>query len=200
KLARSTPGCVFGECAQQDAYEFLGFLLCRIHEELSFDDMPSPLREMFEIATVETLTRKCVVCGKVGISSEEQSSFGISLPLGDAPSLSLESCLKLYTEPQELSTGRCQKCGNDCNVVHQISLRQVPRYLIFHLKRFRCRRIGLTNANEPNAISISKLFTQVDYPLKLDVKPFLYDGDVDAGSRSIFYETYAIVNHIGNSM
>ncbi|CAG7824656.1 unnamed protein product, partial [Allacma fusca] len=25
-------------------------------------------------------------------------------------------------------------------------------------------------------------------------------GDVDAGSRSIFYETYAIVNHIGNSM
>jgi ubiquitin C-terminal hydrolase len=101
-------------------------------------------------------------------------------PLGNSNellSLNLNDCLKLFTQPEKLTSDNpwyCSKCKKHQEATKQMSLWKLPKYLIITLKRFQATKasdsFGLVNSNLnyllQNRVVYNKLSTHIDFPLR----------------------------------
>ncbi|XP_063799588.1 ubiquitin carboxyl-terminal hydrolase 2 isoform X2 [Pseudophryne corroboree] len=200
---------------QQDAQEFLRFLLDGLHNEVnrvtvrskySHQDLDhlidtekgkqmwkryleredSRIVELFVGQLKSSLT--CTECGYC--STVFDPFWDLSLPIAKKciPEVSLMDCIRLFTKEDVLEGDEkptCCRCKARRRCTKKFTIQRFPKILVLHLKRFSEARIRS-----------SKLSTFVNFPLKdLDLREFSSEPSPHAT-----YNLYAVSNHSGTTM
>ncbi|XP_071486215.1 ubiquitin carboxyl-terminal hydrolase 19-like [Diadema antillarum] len=101
--------------------------------------------------------------------------------------ITLDQCLRLFTEPEKLSPEEawyCPRCKHHREATKQLMLWKLPSTLIIQLKRF----------SFGNSLWRDKINRMVDYPVHgLDLSPFCHGNQ---GSPQV-YDLYGVINHHG---
>ncbi|XP_013408956.1 ubiquitin carboxyl-terminal hydrolase 19 [Lingula anatina] len=108
----------------------------------------------------------------------------------EKPSITLNQCLQLFTEPEVLSPEEawyCPQCKQHREATKQMSLWKLPHILIIQLKRFSFR----------NFIWRDKIDKMVQFPVRnLDLTNFCM-GKIHGEGEMPIYDLYGVVNHYG---
>ncbi|XP_070773169.1 ubiquitin carboxyl-terminal hydrolase 2-like isoform X1 [Enoplosus armatus] len=205
----------FVGCNQQDAQEFLRFLLDGLHNEVNrvtvrpkvsvedFDHLSDEEKgkrmwnmylEREDSKVVDLFVgqlKSSVTCTVCGFRSTVFDPFwDLSIPVAQKSSgeVSLKDCLRLFTKEDVLDGEErptCNRCKARRKCTKRFSVQKFPQILVLHLKRF-------SDSN----IRASKLSTYVNFPLKeLDLREFASES-----SERAVYNLYAVSNHSGNAL
>uniref|UniRef100_A0A8C9VCQ2 Ubiquitin carboxyl-terminal hydrolase n=1 Tax=Scleropages formosus TaxID=113540 RepID=A0A8C9VCQ2_SCLFO len=200
---------------QQDAQEFLRFLLDGLHNEVNrvtvrprghgedLDHLPddekgkrmwnryleredSKIVDLFVGQLKSSLT--CTECGYC--STVFDPFWDLSLPIAKKGygEVSLMDCVRLFTKEDVLDGDEkptCHRCKARRRCTKKFTIQKFPKILVLHLKRFSESRIRT-----------SKLSTFVNFPMKdLDLREFASENSTNA-----VYNLYAVSNHSGTTM
>ncbi|XP_056612606.1 ubiquitin carboxyl-terminal hydrolase 2a isoform X1 [Triplophysa dalaica] len=199
---------------QQDAQEFLRFLLDGLHNEVNRVTVrPRANMEDFDHLLDEEKGKKMwakyleredskivdlfvgqlkssLTCSECGYCSTVFDPFwDLSLPIAKGyGEVSLMDCMRLFTKEDVLDGDEkptCYRCKARRRCTKKFTLQKFPKILVLHLKRFSEARVRT-----------SKLSTFVNFPLKdLDLREFASDR-----SGGAVYNLYAVSNHSGTTM
>lgn len=199
---------------QQDAQEFLRFLLDGLHNEVNRVTVrPRGNMEDFDHLSDEEKGKKMwakyleredskivdlfvgqlkssLTCSECGYCSTVFDPFwDLSLPISKGyGEVSLMDCMRLFTKEDVLDGDEkptCYRCKARRRCTKKFTVQKFPKILVLHLKRFSEARIRT-----------SKLSTFVNFPMKdLDLREFASDR-----SSSAVYNLYAVSNHSGTTM
>ncbi|XP_061448570.1 ubiquitin carboxyl-terminal hydrolase 2 isoform X1 [Rhineura floridana] len=200
---------------QQDAQEFLRFLLDGLHSEVnrvlvrpkgSHDNLDhllddekgrqmwmkylaredSRIGDLFVGQLKSSLT--CSACGHC--STAFDPFWDLSLPIAKKSygEVNLIDCMRLFTKEDILDGDEkptCCRCKARTKCMKKFSIQRFPKILVLHLKRFSEARMRS-----------SKLTTFVNFPLKdLDLREF-----ASQNCNHAIYNLYAVSNHSGTTM
>lgn len=200
--------------AQQDAQEFLRYLLEGLHEDVNrVTEKPKPILTEIDdkLNDVEKSaeswnrylrmdnsrivdifvgqlksTLKCTFCGHCSVTFDP--FWDLSLPIPQRTGqLRLAQCLESFTREETLDGDEkptCSKCKERQKCTKSFSIQKFPKILVIHLKRF-----------SPNERFRGKLNVTVDFPLEgLDMSKYAADGVLTNK-----YNLYAVSNHSGTT-
>ena len=199
-----THGGLFAARRQQDASEFLGFVLDRLDEELSplnkekDDDTKKSkwpgtvLTDLFGIEQHQEVT--CDACGTLTVRTEPLLGLYLSLPpsVGRRRYVTLQECLDHNTASERLTGDNifeCDKCKGKRNATKTIQLGRRPQTLLFSFRR------TLWNKSK----GLHKDGRRVDFPLNFDATALLSGHDGGEKDDNCHYRLAAIVSHSGSS-
>ncbi|KAL4717043.1 hypothetical protein ACJJTC_016930 [Scirpophaga incertulas] len=192
---------------QQDAHEFLRYMLDRLHTELL--QLLPPDRDSGFVAkapsasivtavfggTLQSEVR-CLACGTESKKYDPFLDLSLELPetgRHDAP-VSLNECLASFVQVEELAdTERyfCSSCKCKQKSTKQFWIRRLPNVLCLHLKRFRWHNYFRT-----------KVDTSISFPLRaLDMSRYVLANVPDtrrSGLRGHLYDLAAVIVHHGS--
>uniref|UniRef100_H9G8P9 ubiquitinyl hydrolase 1 n=1 Tax=Anolis carolinensis TaxID=28377 RepID=H9G8P9_ANOCA len=180
--------------SQQDAQEFLKFLMDRLHVEINRKGRktPSILSDAKRASVLEDADilscLKCQVCGYRSTTFEVFCDLSLPIPKKGftGGKVSLLDCFSLFTKEEELDSENapeCDKCRQRTRSTKKLTIQRFPRILVLHLNRFSTTRY-----------SIKKCSVFVDFPLQqLNLKEFASEK---AGTP--VYNLYALCNHSGS--
>uniref|UniRef100_A0A1A8MTF3 Ubiquitin carboxyl-terminal hydrolase n=1 Tax=Nothobranchius pienaari TaxID=704102 RepID=A0A1A8MTF3_9TELE len=199
---------------QQDAQEFLRFLLDGLHNEVNrvtvrprgtvedFDHlldeekgkkMWSKYLEREDSKIVDLFVgqlKSSLTCSHCGFRSTVFDPFwDLSLPIAKKGygEVSLMDCMRLFTKEDILDGDEkptCYRCKARRRCTKKFTIQKFPKILVLHLKRFS------------EARRTSKLSTFVHFPMKdLDLREFASEN-----STNVVYNLYAVSNHSGTTM
>ncbi|KAM8769709.1 ubiquitin carboxyl-terminal hydrolase 2a isoform 1-T2 [Acanthopagrus schlegelii] len=199
---------------QQDAQEFLRFLLDGLHNEVNrvtvrprgtvedFDHLPdeekgkkmwSKYLEREDSKIVDLFVgqlKSSLTCSHCGFCSTVFDPFwDLSLPIAKKGygEVSLIDCVRLFTKEDVLDGDEkptCYRCKARRRCTKKFTIQKFPKILVLHLKRFS------------EARRTSKLSTFVNFPMKdLDLREFASENSINA-----VYNLYAVSNHSGTTM
>ncbi|XP_053728116.1 ubiquitin carboxyl-terminal hydrolase 2a isoform X2 [Synchiropus splendidus] len=198
---------------QQDAQEFLRFLLDGLHNEINrvtvrprgtvedFDHLPdeekgkkmwSKYLEREDSKIVDLFVgqlKSSLTCSHCGFCSTVFDPFwDLSLPIAKGyGEVSLMECMRLFTKEDVLDGDEkptCYRCKARRRCTKKFTIQKFPKILVLHLKRFS------------EARRTSKLSTFVNFPMKdLDLREFASENSTNA-----VYNLYAVSNHSGTTM
>lgn len=137
----------FDNYMQQDAHEFLNFLINHINEIIlaernqgknvkstASDQSPTWVHEIFQgILTSET---RCLCCETV--SSKDEHFFDLQVDVDQNTSITY--CLRCFSNTETLSNENKFKCDNCCSYQEaqkRMRVKKSPIILALHLKRFK---------------------------------------------------------------
>ncbi|XP_067421137.1 ubiquitin carboxyl-terminal hydrolase 2 isoform X1 [Emydura macquarii macquarii] len=200
---------------QQDAQEFLRFLLDGLHSEVNrvlvrprsnqdnLDHLPDDEkgRQMWrkyqerEDSRIGDLfvgqLKSSLTCSECGYCSTAFDPFwDLSLPIAKKSysEVTLVDCLRLFTKADVLDGEEkptCCRCKARTRCTKKFSIQKFPKILVLHLKRFSEARIRT-----------SKLTTFVSFQLKdLDLREFAAQS-----CNHAIYNLYAVSNHSGTTL
>ncbi|XP_071039593.1 ubiquitin carboxyl-terminal hydrolase 3 isoform X2 [Parasteatoda tepidariorum] len=204
---------------QQDAHEFLRYMLDRLHMEL-LNILPYPKdQSTFFIgakgkATIVTtifggILQNEVTCLACGTESKKHDPFldlsldipptALGKPLSnkpkeeELPSLQLIDCLSSFTELEELADSElylCHSCKIKQRSTKRFWIRRLPNVLCLHLKRFRWNNFFRT-----------KIDNYINFPIQgLDMNKFILVNRHETrgtSSGSTLYDLAAVIVHHG---
>ncbi len=176
--------------SQQDAHEFLGFLLNSLHTAIMNDDNGKNVRKC--PCVVHTVfggwLKSTVTCsGCKNITTALDPFMDLSLDIKSVPvvkkkklamingtstvkeiaPMDLSECLDRFTSTEILSaeTGsyNCRHCSSPQEVKKQFSISRLPPVIPIHLKRF---------SHSKSLKESSKVETKIRFPLSLDLRPY----------------------------
>uniref|UniRef100_A0A3B4WC34 ubiquitinyl hydrolase 1 n=1 Tax=Seriola lalandi dorsalis TaxID=1841481 RepID=A0A3B4WC34_SERLL len=195
----------FSGYSQQDAQEFLRFLLDKLHTEINRRPYvrrtgKEPEQKYARILSEEAVamwkkhlerddSRIVLFSGQLrsslhcSVCSHYSNTFDVfcdlSLPI---PKVTLRECLDLFSQEEKLdkeNSPMCERCNRRTECTKRLSIQRFPQVIVIDLNRFTTARW-----------SISKSTVYVSFPLtNLDLGPY---GPVDC-----LYDLYAICNHAG---
>ncbi|GBP44282.1 Ubiquitin carboxyl-terminal hydrolase 3 [Eumeta japonica] len=195
---------------QQDAHEFLRYMLDRLHTEL-LQLLPQESKDNTYVTTSRpgaasivtavfggTLQSevRCLACGTESKKFDPFLDLSLELPETgrlDAP-VALADCLASFVQVEELAdTERyfCSSCKCKQKSTKQFWIRRLPNVLCLHLKRFRWNNYFRT-----------KVDTGIAFPLSsLDMSNFVLTNVPDtrrSGLGSNLYDLAAVIVHHGS--
>ncbi|KAL0821222.1 hypothetical protein ABMA28_005829 [Loxostege sticticalis] len=189
---------------QQDAHEFLRYMLDRLHTELlqlvpaEGGPVRAPAASIVTAVFGGTLQSevRCLACGTESKKFDPFLDLSLELPEAgrhDAP-VALHDCLASFVQVEELAdTERyfCSSCKCKQKSTKQFWIRRLPNVLCLHLKRFRWHNYFR-----------SKVDTGIAFPLRaLDMSRFVL-ADVPGTRRSArgtsLYDLAAVIVHHGS--
>ncbi|XP_034023659.1 ubiquitin carboxyl-terminal hydrolase 2a isoform X2 [Thalassophryne amazonica] len=198
---------------QQDAQEFLRFLLDGLHNEVNrvtvrprgtaedVDHLPdeekgkkmwSKYLEREDSKIVDLFVgqlKSSLTCSYCGFCSTVFDPFwDLSLPIAKGyGEVSLMDCMRFFTKEDVLDGDEkptCYRCKARRRCTKKFTIQKFPKILVLHLKRFS------------EARRTSKLSTFVNFPSKdLDLREFASENSMNA-----VYNLYAVSNHSGTTM
>lgn len=197
--------------SQQDAQEFLRYLLQGLHDDInrvkfrrnSFvrrdsyggdaysrwrmykDTDDSLIVDLFAGQLQSTL--KCTVCNNDSITYDPFWDLSLPIPEGSR-SVSLRQCFSLFSSPEFLDGPNepfCEKCKKKRRSMKKMEVNTFPKVLVLHLKRFSATCYG------------QKLNMMVDCPMTLSsVSEF---ASQNCSSNGCSYVLYGVVDHDGSN-
>ncbi|KAF2885430.1 hypothetical protein ILUMI_20710 [Ignelater luminosus] len=201
--------------SQQDAQEFLRYLLEGLHEDVNrVTTKPTPiLTEIDEkLSDAEKAseswqrylrmdnskvvdifvgqlksTLRCTHCGHCSVTFDP--FWDLSLPIPQrAGQLRLQQCLDYFTREETLDGDEkptCSKCKERRKCTKSFTIQKFPKILVIHLKRF-----------SPTERFRGKLSVTIDFPLEgLDMRNYAAETSL----TECRYNLYAISNHSGTT-
>ncbi|XP_046975762.1 ubiquitin carboxyl-terminal hydrolase 24-like [Vanessa cardui] len=199
--------------SQQDAQEFLRYLLEGLHEDVNrvtvkpkpilteIDDNLSDSAKALEawsrylrmedsrvgdifVGQLKS-TLRCTHCHHDSVTFDP--FWDLSLPIPSRTgNLKLQQCLQHFVREEELDGDEkptCSKCGVRRKCLKWFTVQKFPQVLVLHLKRF-----------SPTERFRGKLSVVVEFPLSgLDMSPFA------AAPTHATYNLYAVSNHSGTT-
>ncbi|XP_020242461.1 ubiquitin carboxyl-terminal hydrolase 21-like isoform X2 [Asparagus officinalis] len=145
---------------QQDAHEFLCCLLDKLHQ--SFNSEHSPISQIFG----GHIKSQVCCCNCAHVTDTYESMIDLSLEIDNAETFTLIDALESFTKVETLDDPdnkfSCEACQDKVFVEKQIKLFEAPQVLSINFKRFKVCSSG-----------IYKIDKFVEYPLQLDLRPFL---------------------------
>ncbi|XP_020581703.1 ubiquitin carboxyl-terminal hydrolase 21-like isoform X2 [Phalaenopsis equestris] len=176
---------------QQDAHEFLSCFLDSIHtsylKPIHKDYPPSSSKESPVNQVFRGLLRsqlRCLDCGHC--SDTYEPIVDLSLEIDDVDNLT--DALLSFTKAEMIDDPvikiTCEGCKAQVSMEKQLKIEQPPNVIALHLKRFM-------NTES----SVRKICEFVEYPLELDLMPFLSSP---RENEQLLYELYGIVVHSGS--
>ncbi|XP_036593177.1 inactive ubiquitin carboxyl-terminal hydrolase 50 isoform X2 [Trichosurus vulpecula] len=188
---------------QQDAQEFLIYVLNELHEALKKFRRKRPQENGLttkcyrKVASSESsiITRLFegqlnydIVCLKCENCTYKNEVFTVlSLPIPSECECSLQECLGCFFQQDTLTWNNqihCAFCESKQDAAVRASIAKAPKTVIFHLKRFDCQ--GRVKR---------KLRTDIHYPLNnLDLSPYIYP----LFRKHPKYSLCGVVNHFGD--
>uniref|UniRef100_A0A8D0EBM0 Ubiquitin carboxyl-terminal hydrolase 50 n=1 Tax=Salvator merianae TaxID=96440 RepID=A0A8D0EBM0_SALMN len=187
---------------QQDAQEFLIYVLNELHEALkkaskrrSQGTSSSTWETRGSVSESSIITRLFeghlsydTICLECQTTTYKTEIFTVlSLPIPYESECSLEECLECFFQQDMLTWNNqvnCSCCGIKTDAAVKASVAKAPKIVIFHLKRFDCQ------GNYKK-----KLTTDIYYPLiNLDLSPYIYP----LFRKNPKYSLFAVVNHFGD--
>ncbi|MEL6816548.1 MAG: ubiquitin carboxyl-terminal hydrolase family protein [Cyanobacteria bacterium J06598_3] len=209
---------VMGRChfpfrgsAQQDAHEFLIYLLDFLHEDLNKVPRKKPVKEQENDNTSDQhasqvawddfksnncsfvlnlfwgqmkSTLHCSHCGKESVKWEAFSHLSVPMPESSSK-CSLQECLHLHMARERVEGWRCHRCKCSMGATKALDLWHLPPILVIHIQRFY------------NDGRWRKKQSIVDFPLEnLDMSPYVTNPQ--ARYLRDKYLLYGVVNHYGD--
>lgn len=186
---------------QQDAHEFMRYLLDKLHSELAesanmSNRKPTIVSQIFggilqsDVTCLECHTESRKLDPILDVSLDIPEQFTSRKRAG--PICSLSDCLVSFTDLETLQETEwyyCVRCRRRQPSTKQLSLHTLPNVLCLHLKRFRF-----------NSFLRTKLTTQIGFPLQnLDMSPYTSDYD-GSSKKACLYDLAALVVHHGSGV
>ncbi|KAK9464515.1 hypothetical protein V1512DRAFT_268129 [Lipomyces arxii] len=128
----------FSTMRQQDAYEFLLYLLQTVNRTSHQQKTEDPTLS-FNFETEQRL--QCLGCSRVSYKVEVQDSISVPVPVRRLGSkdvfdtVSLKECLEIFTSPETLEYN-CQACGSSAGAVKRTMFKTFPQTLVVNARRF----------------------------------------------------------------
>lgn len=205
---------------QQDAHEFLRYMLDRLHTEL-LSLLPGNIKD-FEISRPTHVSKSqslvtsvfggtlqsevtCLNCRTASKKHDPFLDLSIDIPAqftgpvkknknGEKPpNCHVHDCLKKFVETEELADSErffCNTCKSKQPSTKKFWIRRLPNVLCLHIKRFRWSTYART-----------KLDNFIDFPLNaLDMSDYLLkklSGTRYANAGSSLYDLAAVIVHHG---
>uniref|UniRef100_A0A8C1BST8 Ubiquitin carboxyl-terminal hydrolase n=1 Tax=Cyprinus carpio carpio TaxID=630221 RepID=A0A8C1BST8_CYPCA len=195
---------------QQDAHEFLRYLLDHLHREMQGSKNGSPSPTLNGTSTIVTsvfggiLQNEvyCLICGTesrkfdpfLDLSLDIPSQFRIKTRKDQepGPTCTLNDCLRSFTDLEELDETElymCHKCKKRQKSTKKFWIQKLPKVLCLHLKRFHW-----------TAFLRNKIDTYVEFPMRgLDMKSYLLEPENSLPERCL-YDLAAVVVHHGSGI
>ncbi|XP_033023435.1 putative ubiquitin carboxyl-terminal hydrolase 50 [Lacerta agilis] len=187
---------------QQDAQEFLIYVLNELHEALKKTSRrrnqgtsSSAWESRGCVSESSIITRLFeghlnydIMCLECQTTTYKNEIFTVlSLPIPYETECSLEECLECFFQQDILTWNNqinCSCCGIKTDAAVKASIAKAPKIIIFHLKRFDCQ-----------GSYKKKLKTDIYYPLNnLDLSSYIYP----LFRKNPKYSLFAVVNHFGD--
>ncbi|XP_018318666.1 ubiquitin carboxyl-terminal hydrolase 24 isoform X2 [Agrilus planipennis] len=201
--------------AQQDAQEFLRYLLEGLHEDVNCVTVkPKPIHTEIDEKLSDSeksaeswrrylrmdnskivdifvgqlkSTLRCTHCGHCSVTFDPFWDLSLPIPQRAGP-LRLQQCLECFTREETLDGDEkptCSKCKERRKCTKSFSIQKFPKILVIHLKRF-----------SPTERYRGKLSLTIDFPIEgLDMQNYAADGS----NGDCRYNLYAISNHSGTT-
>ena len=166
---------------QEDAHEFLRYLLDAMHTKLATGTGVTPITDVFGGSLVSAIT--CLSCGHVSESVETFMDLSLDVHRVD----SLERALHKFTAPELLQKSnryRCPACDSLVDAHKTMSIHTSPATLAIQLKRFK---------HDGTKISRHVAFNE-----SLDLSPYHKASSSESGKEHQ-YQLYAVLVHEGSS-
>jgi len=200
---------------QQDAHEFLRYMLDRLHTELH-TLLPGKLKVEPKLQTTSSIVtsvfggslQSCVTCLTCKHTSKKNDPFldlSIDIPqiyTGPSrkskdkeilPVCHIHDCLQKFVEREELDDSErffCNSCKSKQPSTKQFWINRLPTVLCLHVKRFRW-----------SAYARTKIDTFIEFPLNgLDMSGYLLknlSGTRYSNAGSSLYDLAAVIVHHG---
>lgn len=204
---------------QQDAHEFLRYMLDRLHTELlhllpCVDHKMRMLRSQSNSVVTAVFggtLQSCVTCLTCHSDSKTDDPFlDLSVDIPSAftgpsrkpkdgevlPVCNIHDCLQKFVEREELADSErfyCKSCKSKQPSTKQFCVRRLPTVLCLHIKRFRWSPCART-----------KVDTFIEFPLNgLDMSQYLLrnlSSTRYSNANSSLYDLAAVIVHHGNGM
>lgn len=201
---------------QHDAHEFFISLMNQLHLHLNGThvDCNCIIHEIFCGYLESSVT--CLMCGAVSTTIDPFIDLSLDMtPTTLTGDVTLLDKIEKFIQPErlDLSSGyactQCQQSGSDC--IKQLSMKQLPPILCFHMKRFE-----QTESN-----GFRKIDARLLFPTRMNMLPFLSDSilsmqvdgydnmnDIILNEKTqvalypdnLIYELFAVIVHQGPSI
>jgi ubiquitin C-terminal hydrolase len=202
----------FSGYMQQDAHEFLRFLLDGLHEDLNRVQNKQPYRELegggsdySRVASEWFQYHKkrddsvvtdyfrgqlltIITCSQCNTKSIACDTFlDLSVPVPRTSSVQLHSCFNEFIAETLVDEYKCEKCRKIVPSRMEMTIWKFPPILVIHLKRF-----------SNNSWRRSKIDTDVVFPAKGFSLSNYSPHSNDASTRNAVYRLFGVSHHMGD--
>ncbi|GIZ38394.1 hypothetical protein CKM354_000181200 [Cercospora kikuchii] len=184
--------------SQQDAHEYLGFILNSLHEANTEDEEKKDAKDCECVVhqTFGGMMRSTVTCSTCKTANSTSEAFmdlsldvksagvvvkkkklaltGATQTVKEQIPVELVECLDRYTSAETLSSENytCRKCDGPKEAKKKLSLTRLPPVIPIHFKRF---------SHSKSSKESQKVDTKVRFPFVLDMSPYV--TKTGAGSK-----------------
>ncbi|KAG0306868.1 hypothetical protein BGZ97_000587 [Linnemannia gamsii] len=148
---------------QMDVDEFFSILFDRLENSVKGTPQEELFKEQYGLKLVQQIKSKD--CEH--ISEREDSSFSIQCEVKNKKTL--EESLQLYVQGEILDGDnkyKCSTCDNHVDAIKRACIKELPRNLILHLKRFDY---------DMDTMRRIKINDRFEFPSRLDMEPYTID-------------------------
>lgn len=202
----------FSGYMQQDAHEFLRFLLDGLHEDLNRIQSKQPYRELegggsnySQVASEWFQYHKqrddsivtdyfrgqlltIITCSRCSSKSIACDTFlDLSVPVPRTSSVKLQDCFNEFTAETQVDEYKCEKCRKVVPSRMEMTIWKFPPILVIQLKRF-----------SSSSWRRSKIDTDVIFPVKGFSLAQYAPHSTDPSTRNAVYRLFGVSHHMGD--